>query len=233
VSHNMTVIENLCTKAVWLADGKVKEQGPPRDVIQAYLNSFGAVEKETLDLSAIRERRGTGAVRFSRMEFLNPDGSERRVVHSGDSLTVRLHYDCYRELQNLEFGIRIHTNHGVLVTDAHTWATGQAVPLVRKGKGSIDVEIDFLNLMPGRYYLSVWAAKVLEFHDEIQNAVVLDVEPSDYYGTGRGIESRFGIVFLPIRWIADDGRSLDRGASSSQPRAGHGSSGNGVSVPTS
>jgi lipopolysaccharide transport system ATP-binding protein len=203
VSHNMPTIENLCTKVVWLADGKIKEYGPPRDVIRSYLSSFGAGENQTRDLSTIRDRRGTGAIRISKVEFLNPDGSERRVIHSGDAFTVRLHYECYRSLQNVDFGFRIHTNHGVLVTDAHTWATGQEVPLVCKGKGGIDGKIDFLNLMPGRYYLSVWAAKVDEFHDELENAVVLDVEPSDYYGTGRGIEARFGIIFLPCRWTSN------------------------------
>jgi lipopolysaccharide transport system ATP-binding protein len=210
VSHNMAVIENLCTKAVWLAGGRVAEYGAPKDVIRSYLNSFGAVENQALDLGAIPERRGTGAVRISRVDFLNPDGSERRVVHSGDRLTVRLHYECYRELQNLDFGIRIHTSQGVLVTDAHTWATNQAVPLVRKGKGSVDVEIDFLNLMPGRYYLSVWAAKVDEFHDELENAILLEIEPSDYYGTGRGIEARFGILFLPCRWTVSTGGGAGR-----------------------
>ena len=28
----------------------------------------------------------------------------------------------------------------------------------------------------------------------------IEVEPSDFYGTGRGIEARFGLVLLPFRW---------------------------------
>jgi hypothetical protein len=89
----------------------------------------------------------------------------------------------------------------VLLSDIHSWSTGQGVPVAKKGRGSIDVDIESLNLMPGTYYLGIWAASDFGiFHDVLENVAQLDVETSDYYGTGRGIEPRFGIVFFPFRW---------------------------------
>jgi hypothetical protein len=38
-----------------------------------------------------------------------------------------------------------------------------------------------------------------EIHDSLENVVKIDVELSDYYGTGRGVEERFGLVFFPFR----------------------------------
>src|SRR5207244_2528076 len=58
----------------------------------------------------------------------------------------------------------------------------------------IDLEIDFLNLMPGTYYAGIDAATMHEYQDSLDNVVKIDVEPSDYYGTGRGIEGRLGLV---------------------------------------
>jgi hypothetical protein len=46
----------------------------------------------------------------------------------------------------------------------------------------------------------MWAASFGEWHDLLENVVKLDIEPSDYYGTGRGIEPRFGMVFFAFRW---------------------------------
>ena len=135
------------------------------------------------------------------MELLDEDGGQRHVVRSGDPLRVRLFYECRRDIPNLHFGLRIFSDLGLMLTDIHTWTTGQAVPLARKGEGSIDVQIDFLNLMPGTYYLGVWASGFHEWHDVVDKAAKLEVEPSDYYGTGRGVESRFGLIFLPFRWI--------------------------------
>lgn len=200
VSHNMAAIENLCKRTIWIADGQVKQDGDTREVIRAYLNSFDATDKQTLDLAAVRERAGTGDVRLLKMEFLGESDGEERVVYCGGPLNVRLHYECQRDVPNLYFGLRILSNLGVLISLVSNWATNQGIPLARKGRGSIQVEIGFLNLMPGTYYLGLWAATSGERHDVLDNVAKIDVRPADYYGTGRGLDSREGLVFFPYRW---------------------------------
>jgi lipopolysaccharide transport system ATP-binding protein len=200
VSHNMAAIENLCKRTIWIADGRVKKDGATRDVVRAYMNSFRAADEQNLRLDSVSERRGTGLSRFVGMEFLNADGTEEHVLRSGGPLRVRFHYECKRDVPNLHFGLRIYSNLGVLLSDVHTWTTAQAVPLAKKGAGSIDLEIDALNLMPGTYYLGIWISAFHEWHDVLDNVAKIEVEPSDYYGTGRGVESRFGLVFFPFRW---------------------------------
>jgi hypothetical protein len=82
----------------------------------------------------------------------------------------------------------------------HTWTTGQPIPLAPEGTGCIEVTIDSLNFMPGTYLLGIWAGGFECYYDVLESAAKLEVEASDYYGTGRGIENRFGTVFLPFRW---------------------------------
>ena len=171
-------------------------------MIRAYLDSFGAADGKAQDLAAITERRGTGLVRFNRMEFLSADDSECTIFRSGDRLRVRFHYHCERDIPGLHFGLRIFSNFGVLITEANTWATGHEIKLAAQGPGSIDLEVDFLNLMPGTYFLGIWVSSFNEWHDVLDNVAKLNIEPSDFYGTGRGIEARFGFVFLPCRWVA-------------------------------
>jgi lipopolysaccharide transport system ATP-binding protein len=199
VSHNMAAIENLCKRTIWIAGGRVEQDGPTQDVIKAYLGSYGAADQQSLDLTGVRERRGTGEVRFSKMEFLNAEGGGH-TVHSGDALRVRLHFDCQRDVPNLQFGLRIFSNLGLLISEATTRATGHEIAMAAKGPGAIDLEVDFLNLMPGTYFVTVWVASFLEPHDVVENVAKLEVEPSDFYGTGRGIEARYGLIFLPYRW---------------------------------
>jgi lipopolysaccharide transport system ATP-binding protein len=198
----MAAVENLCKRTMWIANGKVVQDGDTREVIRAYLNSFETSDKQTLDLAAVRERKGTGHVRFLKMEFLNEDGGAERVVHSGGAMRIRFHYECQRDIPNLHFGLRLYSNLGILVSEIHTYSTNQAIDLARKGKGCIDLEIDFLNLMPGSYYATVLVASMNEYHDWLENVARIEVEPSDYYGTGRGVEARFGLVFFPFRWKA-------------------------------
>jgi hypothetical protein len=102
------------------------------------------------------------------------------------------------EIFSIHFTLRIYSNLGVLMSNINTWSVDQAVPLAPKGRGSIDLEIDFLNLMPGTYYAGVEVASMYDIHDSLENVVKIDLEPSDYYGTGRGVEERFGLVFFQL-----------------------------------
>src|SRR3954451_12278879 len=96
-----------------------------------------------------------------------------------------------------------------MLTDLHTWGTGLDIPLTPVGPGEINLDIDFLNLMPETYNLGIWAASNGgEWHDVLDHVMTLEVEPSDYFGSGRGIESRFGLIFFPCRWRLS-GRSAD------------------------
>jgi len=76
VSHNMTAVKALCTKAVLLRDGKVTEQGDTIDVVKQYMSqtSFGGAAERTwrvdnapgnkiARLLAVRIRDATGEVR--------------------------------------------------------------------------------------------------------------------------------------------------------------------------
>ena len=215
VSHNLAAVESLCKRTVLIDGGQVRRDGETRDVIRDYLRSFEAGAAQSLDLTGVRARRGKGLSRFSRLELLDEHGGTKPVVHSGDSLTIRLHYTNERDLPNLQFGVRIYSNLGLLVTEANTWGTGHHLELSPQGPGVVDLQIDFLNLMPGSYYVSIWVSSFAEWHDVLDNVTKLDVEPSDYYGTGRGIEARFGLVFLPCRWI--DRTATTAAAASPQP----------------
>jgi hypothetical protein len=135
------------------------------------------------------------------MELLATDGTPVRAIHSGDSFVIRMEYEAYRAIAHCHFGFRLFSNLGTKLTDLHTWGTGVDIPMTPPGPGFISVEVDFVNLMPGTYYLGIWiASDGGEFHDTLDHVMALEVEPSDFYGSGRGIESRFGLMFFPCRW---------------------------------
>lgn len=36
VSHSMAEVRRLCTRAIWIEEGRIREQGDPNDVIRSY-----------------------------------------------------------------------------------------------------------------------------------------------------------------------------------------------------
>jgi lipopolysaccharide transport system ATP-binding protein len=205
VSHNMAAVENLCARGIWLAQGQIQLDGRARDVIEAYMASFASAESASKALSAAHDRRGSGEIRFTRVELLSTNGDLQTVTRAGRGLVVRLHYEASQPINRPVFGVKLHTELGTLVTDTSTWLHGLDIPLLPAGEGHVELEIDALNVMPGRYYLSLLLESRLEkrIFDALDHALVLDVEEAPIYGQSRRIDSRFGLVFFPQRWRLD------------------------------
>ena len=200
VSHNMAAVEGLCSRCIWIEGGQIRADGNARTVVSEYMKTFAQASVGGVDLETIESRTGNGEGRFTRLEFLNEEGVTTNLIRSGDRITMRLYYRAHKPLRDLVVGINFHSEYGALLAASNNWATGNDIHLAEPGEGYADFEIDCLYLLPGRYYLSLWLGKWSNLHDVLKNSVAFDVEPSDYYGTGRGIESKFGLMFFPSRW---------------------------------
>jgi lipopolysaccharide transport system ATP-binding protein len=206
VSHNLVAVENLCSRAIWIDNGQLRQDGPAREVIEAYMSGFAAVEPGNIDLSR-SDRRGIGGIRYIGIEFLDSGNRPKNLIRSGDSLVVRLHYAAEQRIANPFFAFEINTNLGTRLAKVSTWAAGFHIPAVERGTGHIDVELPFLNLMPGRYHLTLCLESTGCDFDVLDHCVALDVEASDAYGSGRGMDSRDGIIFLPCKWTHEASES--------------------------
>ena len=202
VSHNMEAVENLCSRAVWIDDGRVREDGPSRQVIGNYLATFAGSKESRYDFSEVEGRGGNGDIRFKGLEFLAKDGREKSLIRSGDSLVVRLHYQANKFVRSPHFAFELYSEFGTKVTSCNTWATGFNIPFLHPGLGSIDLEIDSLNIMSGRYYLSLWSASAGNlWYDRLDKCAIMDVNSSDFYNSGRAMGSQhYGLVLFPCTW---------------------------------
>jgi lipopolysaccharide transport system ATP-binding protein len=205
VSHNMAAVENLCQRVIWIDGGQVREDGPTQEVLAKYMATFASAEQGAADLAAIQTRVGSGEVRFTGLDMLDRDGATLSVIRAGDALTMRLHFQAQTEVRDLHIGVEIRNELGMLMTLNNNWMTALSVTRVPEGSHHMDLEIDFLNLMPGRFYLTLWLkGPDSSNHDLLENCMTMDVETSDYYGSGRGITPKFGVIFLPARWRASE-----------------------------
>jgi len=204
VSHNMLAVENLCSRVIWIDNGQVKQDGEPKEVINAYMTSF-AEAQTGYNFEKITSRRGSGDARLTSLEFLNIDREPLKAIRSGDRVVVRFYYNVKNPIAYPIFVFRILTEHGMLITELNTWSIDFEIPRLEPGVGSIDLEIEFLNLMPGRYFITLLLADMGTLdYDVLDNCGTFMVEPSDFYQTGKGIESRFGLIFLPFKWAFND-----------------------------
>jgi len=201
VSHNMAAVENLCSRAIWIDGGKVRLDGHAKDTIRAYMESVAGESAGGTELSDIENRIGDGAIRFTRVEYLAEDGTPCMLTRCGEPLRLRLHYRAARTIQHPSFGFRLMTGLGTLVTESYNLLHGTVVDRIDPGVGYIDVHVSSLNLLPARYWLSLWITDEAGGHVYDGDVrTVLEVEPANIYASGRLPEARQGIVFFPQIW---------------------------------
>jgi lipopolysaccharide transport system ATP-binding protein len=82
VSHNMSAIQNLCSKAVWLQNGQLTQDGTCWHVIQAYLDRLES-ERGWASLGDRRDRQGSGRAKVVDFYVEDLEGNRQGALQAG------------------------------------------------------------------------------------------------------------------------------------------------------
>jgi len=204
VSHNMAAIENLCPRTVWIDGGQVRQDGATNEVIAAYLSTFSESQRSGYDLEHVANRSGNGAIRFTRVEFVDAQGQPTSVFRSGEPFRARFHFRASDRIRDPHFGMGIYSDLGTRITTVSTWHANYYIPEVEPGEGMIELLIDDLYLQPNRYFLSLFVDTTGTRFDILDHCIAIDVEDSNAYDNqGRGLHPRWGLVYMPSRWSVE------------------------------
>jgi lipopolysaccharide transport system ATP-binding protein len=143
VSHNLGVVSTLCTSAIYLADGMLRAQGSPDEIITGYLSE--TLETKVHDLERLRFTGMGERIRFLDISLDNPDNN----VEYGHPLEFVLTIQSDVDLEGLSIGSTIFsvtgTGVGSLVSrEEFSIAAGQQVIL--------RLRVSNVGLAPGSYY---------------------------------------------------------------------------------
>jgi len=204
VSHNMATVENLCPRVIWIDKGIIRQDGQALEVIENYLSQYNVLSAESsmkYDFRNVFNRDGSGEIRFTGLEFLDTNGEPKTIVRSGDNLKVRLFYEVHETVVNPSFNFDFYNDKGVKIATFGSAISGIYIRRILPGSDYVDIDIDSLNVMPDRYFFGFWITgdrkKIIE---RITWCARMDVEYSNYYKSGKGIDKEFGYVFFPCSW---------------------------------
>jgi lipopolysaccharide transport system ATP-binding protein len=197
VSHNLAIIQALCTRGVLLARGEVVTDAPIDEAIDSYLRTLERSASIDLLERADRDPRGYDETLIRRIEIHNP-GSHPNVVVAGRRATIAV--DLTERLPTMECQLTIVNSLGQPVC---TFDSEISAPIdMREGEMGprIECEIGALPLLPGRYRIDVIVKAKRQIQDGLQAATFFDVEPGiigDRPTSGAGAD---GNVVLPHLW---------------------------------
>ncbi len=185
VSHNMAAIQNLCSRCILLNHGSVYADDKTDVVIKKYVEESSEMMK--ISLAERRDRSGDGKVRFVSLTLKNENGDCVNSFMCGKKAVFCFSYDnsSMQELKNLQLSIGIDNAIGERVTFISNETTNEVFAEVRPEFKNIEICIEKLPLLPGRYGFTIYSTVNGVLADWIQNAGYFQVEPGDYYGSGK------------------------------------------------
>ncbi len=200
VSHNLVAVENLCTRALLFENGELMGCGRTRQIVHEYLSRNTAITTNAL-LSPIRERRGSGEIRFVTAEVISLAVGTPAPVRAGQSFTIRLGFRCDKAVRRPAFSIAVCSSMGLPIFAVHTTDLNVEISEITQG-GYVELHVIKPNLLPGRYLLHFAAGTEIDPHryDHLTDALQLDIEPSDVYGTGKMRSADWSLVFFDCNW---------------------------------
>ena len=184
VSHAIEQMRGFCDDAAWLRKGELMGLGPAQDVIDEYAdqahNTPTPSTEAAVEEAHLKGHFGSGEATIDRFELLT-DGHKVDLVHTGDQVTVRMHFTCHQVVENPVFGFEIEHDGGFLVW-GHISEDG-TFPTLSPGPGSVDVVIPRLSLRPGVFRINggISAVGRARSVDEFRRALTFNVGRGDPY----------------------------------------------------
>jgi lipopolysaccharide transport system ATP-binding protein len=143
VSHNLDSIETLCTRAIYLAEGRVVQEGSISDVLATYLGKR--------DLRSTRGAAKIGAKLELTEITVNPS-----EVRTGELVTFQLTFAASEGGVMRECAIHIHSEKGVRVAVLDLRQLRYFPLRYREGYFSFGVRVPNLALIEGDYTIGVY-----------------------------------------------------------------------------
>ncbi len=183
VSHNMSAIQNLCTRAISMAAGQVCDDGATDEVIENYLARFS---EKSCGFTNNPERRTSSAATFTGGRMLTIEGADNPNPCAGEPTVFELDYVAERASIEAWVVVVIFNQHNVPVTQLRT-----EPPLCLGKRGSVRLTLEHTPLPIGKYSAEVRIRQKDESIDRVPNAFQFEIfVMKDYHHLGR-ISSRF------------------------------------------
>jgi len=190
VSHDMAAIRNLCGRVILLLNGLISNDGDTDLVVDSYLRKITA--------DNVEHREWTLSKYITSVSLLF--ASDREYLSTEDSIIFTIEVDAFDKIiDHLRIGIGINNILGGRILTVLSSNEGKSWHGV-SGKFKMLVTIDSPHLAPGTYYVKVALGDTLGDFDTVENALSFQVEPSDFFGTGKLPSSQQGVILTRSTW---------------------------------
>lgn len=195
VSHQMDAIQSLCSRAIWLESGQIKQDGDPTEVVPSYLSSTTAAAMS--GIGERKDRSGEGKIRITRLTVTD---ELNRPLSTGRAAIIEFSLLSTTPIKTgiiARFAIRDSMDRVITLITSESSKQELTFPRL---DGVASCVIPKLPLVPGDYVadVSLWHNGYLQ--DKVNRAVAFNVMAGDYAESGKSYQ--VGLFHLDQQWSA-------------------------------
>lgn len=174
VSHNLTAVEQLCTRGILLQAGQLVMAGPIHDITTAY-------KKASVDINTLK-RSGTRLVQFDKYHIMDMDKRETDEFWLGESFKVAAAFVANENVDYVDMTLDIRNDANEFI--GHVTSADDLLEIKDMEKGErrkVEITVHNINFAPGTYYISLWLGNRYGTFDYIENCIRFNIKQGDTF----------------------------------------------------
>ncbi len=200
VSHNMNSIRQLCSKCIWIDEGRIKQTGPSISVLDSYINTCCMARKSELTSECKIAEDREKEFQLRGVRILSEEGVLKSNFNCDEPIIINMLCQVHKKLPGL-YGYMTINREGTKIVEVDSFDMGNS-PLDNLSEGfyEINISIPPRTLGPGDYQIS------LSFASEFSSKNFIVHDPGrvcsfhlDDFRTRRG-NSRNGFFSTLLTW---------------------------------
>ncbi len=163
VSHALGQIEQICDRAIWIHEGLIKAEGPPKEIDLEYLDYMSRKmqeknnsESDTEEVSEEEtgKRWGSGEVRIKKVRSFAADGSEQKTFRTGEDIRLSIDYTVKKPVKDAVFGFGVFDMNGIQCYGTNTRIDKQPDITISEN-GTAEILMKNVELLAGEYNIDI------------------------------------------------------------------------------
>jgi lipopolysaccharide transport system ATP-binding protein len=192
VSHNLSAINTLCEKCIFLDKGYAPLPiASTEHAMRAYLGT----NKLSSSYAASDEVKANKAW-IEKAEITDNAGVRSENMRIGMPFIIKVEYVCRLPIRSLGLGAGISIPGGQRITSFNNYILGCTLPGSANDMASVSITINDLNLAPGSYTISLSLVENEEQWLDLQNdCITFSVLDDGFYAAGKSLTREQALVW--------------------------------------
>ena len=151
VSHNLWLVQSVCSQAIYLKNGQIEASGDTVEVIDIYDR---AISEERAQKHAISSQETTGDTKdvdITSIELKSLAGQDQSFKND-KSVEIRISYTAFRNMGEVNAVVRIIRSDGLTCCMMRSKVDGYSLS-INRGSGVLSLVLNPLQLYGGSYYI--------------------------------------------------------------------------------